>query len=143
MNRPRVVFDSNIYISGLVFGGIPARLLVLAVEAAAFVLCVSRTVREEVRDTLREKFAWTEDDIVAGCEPLWEAAESVETTTALAIIAADPDDDRILECAVDGRAEIIVTGDDHLLSLNRSPQPPPIDRIRIMTPRQFLDALHS
>ena len=118
MNRPKVVFHSKIYISGLVFGGLPATLLAMAVEGLAFVLCVSGAIREEVRDTLREKFHWTEDDIAAGCEPLWEAAESVATTTTLAIIAADPDDDRILECAVDAHAEIIVSGDDHLLRLS-------------------------
>jgi putative PIN family toxin of toxin-antitoxin system len=102
-------------------------------------LCASTAIRNEVTATLREKFKLSEDQIREGCEPLWEIATFVETTTRLNIVTADPDDNRILECAVDGQADIIVTGDDHLLRLNRSPRHLPIDRIRILIPRQFLD----
>lgn len=142
MSRPRVVLDTNVYISGLLFGGVPAEILARATEGD-FVLCVSEAIREEVTATLREKFIRNDNQIREGCEPLWEVAELIETTTQLKIITADPDDDRILECAVDGQADIIVTGDDHLLRLNQSPRQPPIDRIRIMIPREFLDEQDS
>jgi putative PIN family toxin of toxin-antitoxin system len=138
MSRPRVVLDTNVYISGLLFGGIPAEILAQATEGD-FVLCVSESIRDEVTATLREKFKQSEDQIREGCQPLWEVAEFVESTTRLRIITADPDDNRILECAVDGKADIVVTGDDHLLRLARSPQQPPIDRIRIMILRRFID----
>jgi uncharacterized protein len=140
MNQYRVVFDTNVYISGLVYHGVPAQLLDLAINNR-FVLCFSDAIRHEVADTLELKFLWPAEDIAAACKPLWEMAEHTTGSTCLNIITADPDDDRILECAVDGQAEIIVTGDGHLLSLNRFPQQPPIDRIRIMTPRQFFDEL--
>ena len=139
MNRPRVVLDSNIYISGLIFGGVPAEILAAAV-AGSFVLCVSDKIRAEVVSTLKEKFESSDDFIRAGCEPLWEAALHVNPATHLDLVAADPDDDRILECAVDGQAEIIVTGDEHLLSLRKSPLPEIIKHIRILTARQFLDS---
>lgn len=138
MNRPRVVLDSNIYISGLIFGGVPAEILAAAV-AGSFVLCVSDVIRDEVVSTLKEKFQRNDDYIRAGCGPLWEAAMHIKPTTQLALVASDPDDDRILECAVDGQADIIVTGDDHLLSLLKSPLPPALKHIRILTARQFLD----
>ena len=137
MNRPRVVLDTNIYISGLIFGGVPAEILAAAV-AGSFILCVSAAIRDEVVSTLKEKFQLSDDYIRAGCEPLWEAALQVNPSTQLALVAADPDDDRILECAVDGHADIIVTGDEHLLRLLKSP-PPAIKHIRILTARQFLD----
>jgi putative PIN family toxin of toxin-antitoxin system len=120
------------------YGGIPAEILAQATEGD-FVLCVSESIRDEVTATLREKFKQSEEQIREGCEPLWEIAEFVEITTRLRITTADPDDNRILECAVDGKADIVVTGDDHLLRLSRSPQQPPIDRIRIIIPRRFLD----
>jgi putative PIN family toxin of toxin-antitoxin system len=138
MSRPRVVLDTNVYISGLLFGGVPAEILAQAIEGD-FVLCVSQPIRDEVTATLREKFKQSEDQIREGCEPLWEVAEFVEITTRLRIITADPDDNRILECAVDGKADILVTGDDHILRLARSPQQAPIDRIRIIIPRRFID----
>jgi putative PIN family toxin of toxin-antitoxin system len=142
MNGLRVVLDTNIYISGLVFGGVPRAVLVLA-RAATFVLCVSAPIRDEVESTLSEKFSWPTQRIQQACGPFWKIAHVVKPTTSLALIPADPDDDRILECAVDGEAGIIVTGDDHLLRLNQSPKQPPIDRIRILTPRQFLDEQNS
>jgi putative PIN family toxin of toxin-antitoxin system len=138
MNRLRVVLDTNIYISGLIFGGVPGEILAAAV-AGSFILCVSDVIRDEVVSTLKRKFQMSDDFIRAGCEPLWEAALEVSPATQLALVATDPDDDRILECAVDCRADVIVTGDDHLLTLFNSPLPPAIARIRILSPRQFLD----
>ena len=142
MNRLRVVLDTNIYIFGLVFGGVPAEILALATERA-FVLCVSDAIRDEVVETLRRKFRWTEQQILSGCEPLWEVASSVDTSSELAIITADPDDDRILECAVDGKAEILISGDNHILNLLKLPLHPAIQHIRILAPKAFLDELGS
>ena len=143
MNRLRVVLDANIYISALVFGGVPRAVLVLA-RTTAFVLCVSTPIQDEVESTLAEKFSWPTERIQSGHAALfWEIANMAKPATSLALVAADPDDDRILECALDGQADIVVTGDDHLLRLNQSPQQPPIDRLRIMIPRQFLDEQNS
>src|ERR1051325_4806310 len=105
MNRPRVVLDTNIYISGLIFGGVPGEILAAAV-AGSFILCVSDVIRDEVISTLKQKFQMSDDYIRAGCEPLWDIAKYIEITTQLALVASDPDDDRILECAVDGQADI-------------------------------------
>ncbi|HXA66676.1 MAG TPA: putative toxin-antitoxin system toxin component, PIN family [Bryobacteraceae bacterium] len=135
--KPRVVFDSNVYISGLIFGGIPGALLVLA-RIDRFVLCVSQHIQDEVQTTLAKKFSWQLEQIRRACSPYWTIADFVKPTCDLKIVAADPDDDRILECAVDGNADIIVTGDDHLLNLGR-PLPAPLGKILVMTPRQFFD----
>ena len=71
MNRPKVVLDSNVYISGLVFGGLPAQILAAAV-VGVFTLYVSETIREEVASTLQEKFQWSTDRIDSACQPLWD-----------------------------------------------------------------------
>jgi len=125
--KPRVVFDSNVYISGLIFGGIPGALLVLA-RIDRFVLCVSQHIQDEVQTTLAKKFSWQLEQIRRACSPYWTIADFVKPTCDLKIVAADPDDDRILECAVDGNADIIVTCDDHLLNLGR-PLPAPLGKI--------------
>jgi len=134
----RVVLDTNIYISGLVFGGSPASVLASAIEGL-FTLCVSADIREEVESTLREKFEWSDDDIAAGCRPLWEQARNVTPGKRLAIVAADPDDDRILECALAAEANVLVTGDDHLLNLtDQHLQDVLFKRSQILTLREFL-----
>jgi putative PIN family toxin of toxin-antitoxin system len=137
MKRPRVVLDSNVYISGLIFGGIPGAILVLA-RIERFVLCVSEHIQDEVQATLAKKFFWQPEQIRRACSPYWEIADLVKPTRSLAIVRADPDDDRILECALDGAADIIITGDYHLLDL-AMPLGAPSRKILIMTPRQFVD----
>jgi predicted nucleic acid-binding protein len=62
-------------------------------------------------------------------------SELVSTIATLAVIKADPDDDRVLECAIAGRADHIVSGDRHLLKLGS------YKNIPIVTVRQFMDLL--
>ena len=62
----------------------------------------------------------------------WSFGLLVIPTENLRIVANDPDDDRILECALAANANVIVSGDQHLLKLGR------FRTISITTPRQFL-----
>lgn len=64
-------------------------------------------------------------------------AVMVSPKTHLKVILDDPDDDRILECALEGGANYLVSGDHHLLDLKRYRQ------VRIVTARQFLAILGS
>jgi len=86
----RVVPDSNIYISGLIFGGGAATVLADAVEGN-FTLCTSPDIEEEVEATLRAEFQWSEQDIATGCGPLWEQAHRVTPAEQLSIVTTDPD----------------------------------------------------
>ena len=71
-----------------------------------------------------EKFAWAEERIAEAVRELRGITERVEPTQTLAIITADPSDNRILECAEAGRADFIVSGDRHLLALKQHGQAP-------------------
>ena len=64
-------------------------------------------------------------------------AQIVEPGESLKVIADDPDDDRVLECAVKGRADVIVSGDRHLLKLGR------YRGVSIVTVRQFLESAEA
>lgn len=116
---PRVTVDTNIYISGLNFGGLPERLLRLA-KAGVIQLVTSDAILTEVANVLRgKKFAWPESEIEKALRQLSLISERVQPVRTLDIITTDPSDNRILECAEAGQADYIVSGDDHLLRLHR------------------------
>jgi uncharacterized protein len=129
----RVVFDTNVYISALMFGGLPGSLLDLAF-LQSFLLVISPALLDELDEKLRLKFEVPVQDAAIIREKLESIAEIVRPDTVLHVIDEDPDDNRVLECAVKGSADYIVTGDRHLLKLGS------YKSIPIVTVRQFLDA---
>lgn len=132
----RVVLDTNVYISALMFGGLPGSLLDLAL-LQSFLLIISPALLDELDEKLRLKFQVSAEDMTTIRKKLEGVAEIVEPDTVLHVIGDDPDDNRVLECAVKGSADYIVTGDRHLLKLGS------YEVIQIVTVRQFLDAAES
>jgi putative PIN family toxin of toxin-antitoxin system len=107
--------DSNIYISALEYGGIGARLLNMA-RARIIRADTSEAIVTETIGVLRDKYRWDGYRLhFAGIE-LRNLANVVSPTQALAV-TDDPDDNRILECAVEARSEFIITYDRDLLRL--------------------------
>jgi uncharacterized protein len=132
----RVVLDTNVYISALMFGGLPGSLLNLAL-LQSFVVIISPALMNELEEKLRLKFEVSAEDVAIIRAKLESIAETVQPALALNVIEDDPDDNRVLECAVKGRADYIVTGDRHLLKLGA------FKDISIVTVRQFLVAAES
>ena len=126
----RVVLDTNIYISALVFGGAAQRVLE-SLDTGGFVVCVSQPIVDEVMGVLRRKFGWTPAQLDYALPPLWKRAVMV-TPAGRITVSVDPDDNRILECARAARADIVITGDDHLLRLEH------FEGAAIVSPRVFL-----
>jgi putative PIN family toxin of toxin-antitoxin system len=127
----RVVADSNVYVSAIVFGGKPMLLLEMA-EEGELELFISEPILSETFRILRDKFRRTADQIEADRSHLSTITRSVTPTETLNVVPLDPDDDRILECAVAAGATTIVTGDKHLLGLGS------FRGIRIERPAEFL-----
>lgn len=111
-----VVLDANIYVSALAFGGKPKRALQLGITGRVEV-AISDPIRTEVVRTLRDKFHWSEERLTDATALIGASAKTVAPTITLHVVERDPDDDRVLECAVTARAALIVTGDFDLLSL--------------------------
>jgi len=132
----RVVLDTNVYISALMFGGLPGELLDLAF-LRSFTLIISSLPLEELDDKLRDKFGVSPEDAAFLRARLERVAQVVEPRDVLRVIDEDPDDDRVLECAAEGRADIIVSGDRHLLKLAE------YHGIPIVTVRQFMDSTEA
>jgi putative PIN family toxin of toxin-antitoxin system len=130
----RVVADTNIYISALMFGGLPGVLLDLGLMQA-FRLVISPALLDELEDKLRVKFGVLAQDAAAIRVKLESAGDLIDPAIVLDVVTDDPDDNRVLECAVAGRADYIVSGDRHLLKLKEHAGIP------ILTAREFLDRL--
>ena len=129
----RVVADTNIYISALMFGGLPGVFLNLAFQQA-FTLVASNVLLDELDEKLHGKFAVDPKDARAIRARLERIAHLVKPDFVLKVVADDPDDNRVLECAVAGKVNFVVSGDRHLLQLGFHAGIP------ILTVRQFMNA---
>jgi len=117
----RVVIDTNVLVSGLLWHGTPARLLTRAFSGQLTVLS-SQVLLEELAIVLdRPKFVSKLQQSETTSQELLSIVRRnthlVEVDTVEPVITADPDDDHVLACALAGRAEAIVSGDRHLLNL--------------------------
>jgi len=129
----RVVVDTNVIISALIFGGKPAKILHLANEGA-FDLLISPFILNEMFKVLTKQFGWAEGSAEKAVKAIKEIANFIEPTERLSIIKGKESDNRILECAVFGKADFIVTGDTkHILPLKE------YQGIRILKPAEFLE----
>jgi putative PIN family toxin of toxin-antitoxin system len=131
----RVVPDTNVYVSALLWTGIPHRLLRLA-EAGELTLVTTPAIMEELRAVLgRPKFKLRirslQTSVAELMESLLSMVEVIPDLPIEPVIKRDPDDDKILACAVAAQAEWLISGDNHLLSVKR------YKRIPIITPSQF------
>ena len=139
----RVVFDTNLYVSKMLMPvGVPAQAF-LAWQNAQFELLTSPAILHEIRNTLgyprlRRKYRIT-DEMVDALIGLLERHATVVAGTAdvVGAIPADPNDEIVLACAVDGQADLIVSGDQHLLALAS------YRNIAILPVRAFLARLAS
>jgi len=128
----RVVVDTNIFIPAYLFGGLPGW-FVRAGISRHFAILTSEWLLEELDEKLANRFQMEGSDRALIQEEIRRVAEIISPRATLRVIARDPDDDRVLECAVAGRADCIVTGDKDLLEAKRYRD------IAIITLRQFHD----
>ena len=122
-----VVLDSNVYVSAFVFGGNPRAILEMA-ERGLFELGIAEPIATEVERILTEKFLWPTERVHEAISYMAEIARLIHPQQTVTD-CIDPDDNRVLECAIEAHAQVIVTGDGHLLRLH------PYGEISILTPR--------
>ena len=132
----RIVLDTNVIVSALVFGGVPRAVLELA-EAGQCEFFYSEAIQVEVRRILAEKFEWAPAMLQRVLPSLWNMGEPVSPQVVVRAVLDDPDDDRILERALAANASFLISGDHHLLALRT------YKSIFIVTPRQFINAFRS
>jgi len=112
----RVVLDTNVLIAAALKGGLSEQILRLAASRHLH-LIVSEEIIKELAEKLSSKFAWKEDEVYLYTETLREISEIVTPSEKLNVISSDPDDNKILEAALKGKAELIVSIDQDLIKL--------------------------
>ena len=128
----KVVFDTNIFISAFVISGSQAEKAVLRIIEGRDVLLLSKGILDEVLTVLSTKFSRDKEEISRVAVILSEMAEWVEPSEKINVLHDDPDN-RILECAVDGNSDTIVTGDKELLKLRE------YKKTRIISLKEYLE----
>lgn len=134
----RLVVDTNILVST----SLPGSRLYALVEAWQDGRCrllISPEIFDEyLRVLAYPKFRLAVEEIRRILEhDVWPYAERIKVTTRVNVITADRSDNKFLACAIDGRADYLVSGDHHLLTLKQ------FRHIPILTARQFLTHLAS
>ncbi|MCI0484611.1 MAG: putative toxin-antitoxin system toxin component, PIN family [candidate division NC10 bacterium] len=137
----RAVLDANVLVSALIRPkGPPGQVVVRLLRDRAFTLVTSPAILTEVRRSLayprvRKHLIASDEDLDLWVASLALVGEPVEGILRIGAVAEDPEDDKYIAAALEGRAQFIVTGDAHLLTLKI------YEGVRMVTPRVFLGLL--
>ncbi len=127
----RVVFDSNIFISALAIPGSKAEKAIARIIEGKDKLVLSKAIIDEILSVLARKFSRNREAISRVAVYLSDLGEITQPAKKIKVLHDDPDN-RILECSLAGKADIIVTGDSEMLKLKE------FHGIRIISLREYL-----
>ncbi len=138
----KVVLDTNQIISSVIVRHGPSAKLFEAWRKHQYFLMISKEIIEEVKRVFRyprivQKYHLSQENIDAVLDLLEREAVVVSVPFEVNIIKADPDDNKILACAVASGADYIVSGDQHLLDLRK------YQNVSIVRAKEFLEILSS
>lgn len=116
----RTVFDTNMYIAtALKPGGYADMWLdIAALPQTGLKLYISQAILDEVSEKLVKRFKMSKPIVNNFVERLSYIAKLVKPSEKIQAVKSDPDDNAIIECAVEAKAHLIISADKHLLMLN-------------------------
>ena len=129
----RVVFDTNIFVSAFMIPGSLAEKAVLKIIEGDDTLLLSKEILDELLTILSTKFSRDREEISRVAVILSEMGEWVRPTLRISVLKDEPDN-RVLECAISGKADIIVTGDKEILRLRE------YETIKIISLKAYLES---
>ena len=133
-----VVLDTNVWLSGIFWKGNPSKIIELG-ETGKIEIVITKPILEEILEILKResKFQSFLGDRRLAIEDLVRKILSisnfVEARSRIELIEKDPDDNKILEAAVESKSDYIISGDAHLLDIKS------FGETEILNPKQFLD----
>jgi putative PIN family toxin of toxin-antitoxin system len=130
----KVIIDTNVFISGMLFPeGIP-RSILLAWKNKKFRVMVSPEILEEYYDTAKDlPKRYSTHDALEFLKLAMLNSEYCQPSVLPEKVCADPDDDKFLACALASKTKIIVSGDKHLRDVSG------YNGIEVLSPRQFIE----
>ena len=139
VNRERglqVVLDTSVFVSAVLFRGPTNRLVHLGQTGAISILVSSDVLKEYIKVLAYSKFNLTKDEMTAIVEQeLLPFIKPVKISKVHPVITQDPADDKFLALAVEGKADYILSGDKHLLTLKA------FRGIKVLSPDKFFEIL--
>lgn len=130
----RVVLDTNVLISAIVFGGKPREILEM-VKNKELSGVISPVLVAELEEILSKKIKYPKERVLQVEKKMKKILRVVRPVKPIKV-ARDDDDNRVLEAAIEGNCEYVVTGDKDLLDLKR------YQGVRILTPTEFLNEIN-
>jgi uncharacterized protein len=127
----RIVVDSNVLISGLFWGGTPAEILHAWAEGKLKVVCSAEIIDEYNRIARRLNPGLDTSQIDRFLSFLIGRSEIVQPNHWFKVVLDDPGDNKFIECAFHAQANLIISGDKHLLRLEK------FGPIQLLSPSEF------
>ena len=129
----KIVLDTNVFISGIFFGGPPSQILKSWRQSKLTIILTQQILEEykRVGEELSAKYPSIHIESIIKLFTIF--GEFVETKGIIETICEDPDDNKFIECAIASQSKLIVSGDKHLLTKSGYKD------IEVLKPRQFVD----
>ncbi len=133
----RVVLDTNILVSATMWNDSFCNKLIKTITEKEIEIFTSYEILEEYKEVLRRDFKYEEEDVHKIILELLLYMQVIEPITKIKAVFEDPDDDKVIECALESNSEYVLSYDKHLLNLKE------FRGIKIITPEKFLDNLNK
>lgn len=113
----RLLLDTNILIAAALGGTFAENIILISNKSTNITLITSKEILIELKNKLLSKFDKSKENVDLFIANIIKMSEVIEPTEKLSLVTRDPDDNKILECAISGNANIIVTLDQDLIKL--------------------------
>lgn len=133
---PRVVIDTNIYISAIFWNGKPREVIDLGRDGKITIF-TSLDIENEIAGKLKTTFKLAEEDVNQILLDFSTFTLPIRINKQLIVVQDDPDDNKFIECAVECRANYIISGDRHLLNLKE------YEGIKLIKSSEFLKVYYK
>jgi putative PIN family toxin of toxin-antitoxin system len=134
----RAVLDTNVLVSAVLSRGSPPHSILQAWHSGFFEMVTSAPLLRELgnvlsRPRISQRLGWSADERREFVAALRDGSIMVVPKHKLRVVRADPSDDRVLEASAEGRADYIVSGDQHLLDLGSYEGSEIVSAVRFLT----------
>ena len=131
----KVVLDTNVVLSAILFGGKPRQILEAALGGTIRICISGPTIGELEKVLQRPKFGFSSQMVQTIISEITAIAEWIEPQEHRGLVKDDPEDNMFLDCAIEGKVDYLISGDHHLLSIGKC------EGVQLINPDGFIEVL--